>query len=332
MQKVLNHKLQKEGCECSFRFLRLGYALVLSFLKSRLWLAFLFLSILHFDICSQQISKDNYTGSWSTSASWDPDWATPTTSVSGYDITIYGYITVNGSLSFSGSGGDLFVNDTLVVQGDLSFGSNNNLTVNSGGVLIVRGNLTAGNKTDILANSYIVVTGDFSASGSQTTFSSPVSPASVFIGGTVESVDGNVTDCPGEPGYETNCNYGNVEEDLQNDPVNTFVNSTCLVTPAAYNVTGGGSYCEGGSGMEVGLSSSQSGVNYQLKIDEVNTGSPVAGTGSAISFGNQVTAGTYTVHACDETTFCGSTMAGSVTVTVNTLPPTTLIYHDLEEN
>ena len=316
----------------SYRFLSPGYALVFSFLKSRLWLAFLFLAILRFNVFSQRTSNNNYTGNWSTPTSWNPTWATPTTSISGYDITINGYITVNSSLSFSGSGGDLFVNDTLVIQGDLTLGSNNNLTVNTGGVLIVRGNLAAGNKTDILADSYIVITGNFSASGSQTTFSSPVSPASVFIGGTVESVDGNVTDCPGEPGYITNCNYGNVDEDLQNDTISTFVNSTCSVTPTVYNVTGGGSYCEGDIGVAIGLSSSQSGVHYHLKIGGVDTGSPVDGTGSAISFGNQVTAGTYTVRAFNSTTFCTSTMTGSVTVTVNTLPPTTLIYHELEEN
>ncbi|OGL48876.1 MAG: hypothetical protein A2161_14775 [Candidatus Schekmanbacteria bacterium RBG_13_48_7] len=292
----------------------------------------LFLVILHFDIFSQHTSKNNYTGTWLTTTSWSPTWATPTTSISGYNITIYGYITVNGSLNFSGSGGDLFVNDTLVVQGDLSFGSNNNLTVYTGGVLIVRGNLTAGNKTDILANSYIVITGNFTASGSQTTFSSPISPSSVFIGGTVEPVDGNVTDCPGAPGYITNCNYGNIDQDLQNDPISSFVNTTCLVVPTAYNVTGGGSYCEDGSGVEVGLSSSQSGVHYHLKIGGVDTDSPVDGTGSAISFGNQATAGTYTVRAFDTTTFCASTMTGNITVTVNTLPPTTLIYHELEGN
>ena len=282
------------------------------------------------EIYSQHTSQNNYTGNWSTSISWNPTWAVPTTSISGYDITIYGYITVSGSVDFSGSGGDLIVNDTLVVQGNLILGSNNNLTVNVGGVLIVRGNLTAGNKTDILANSYVVITGDFSASGSQTTFSSPVSPASVFIGGTVEPVDGNVTDCPGEPGYTTNCNYGNIDQDLQNDPISTFVNSTCLVVPTAYDVTGGGSYCEEGSGVAVGLSGSQSGVNYQLKIDGINPQSTVAGTGSAISFGNQTSAGTYTAHAINSTTFCSTNMTGSVTISVNTLPPTTLIYHELE--
>ncbi|MCZ2460881.1 MAG: lamin tail domain-containing protein, partial [Chitinophagales bacterium] len=90
--------------------------------------------------------------------------------------------------------------------------------------------------------------------------------------------------------------------------------------PTAFNVTGGGSYCTGGSGVTVGLSGSESGVNYQLVRNGTNTGSPVAGTGSAISFGNQTVAGTYTVIATNTSTTCTATMTGNVTITVNPLP------------
>ncbi|MEO5569886.1 MAG: HYR domain-containing protein [Bacteroidia bacterium] len=89
----------------------------------------------------------------------------------------------------------------------------------------------------------------------------------------------------------------------------------------AYSVTGGGSYCSGGSGVAVGLSNSQLGFSYQLKVGGVSTGSPVAGTGSAISFGNQTVAGSYTVSAINTVdATCTSTMTGSVTVTINTAP------------
>ena len=65
---------------------------------------------------------------------------------------------------------------------------------------------------------------------------------------------------------------------------------------AAFAVTGGGAYCSGGSGVAVGLSGSETGVNYQLYRDDTTAvGSPVAGTGSALNFGNQTVAGTYTV-------------------------------------
>jgi hypothetical protein len=100
--------------------------------------------------------------------------------------------------------------------------------------------------------------------------------------------------------------------------------STSTITanplPTAFSVTGGGSYCAGGTGVPVGLSGSQTGVNYQLKVNSGNTGVPVAGTGSAISFGNQTIAGTYTVVATSTSTGCTGAMNGSATVTINPLP------------
>ncbi len=85
-------------------------------------------------------------------------------------------------------------------------------------------------------------------------------------------------------------------------------------TPTAYSVTGGGTYCSGGSGVAVGLAGSQTGVSYQLRRNAVNIGSPVAGTGSAISFGNQTLVGTYSVSAKSGT--CNATMTGSKTVAI----------------
>ena len=97
-------------------------------------------------------------------------------------------------------------------------------------------------------------------------------------------------------------------------------NVTVNALPNAFSVTGGGSYCSGGTGLPVGLSGSQSGINYQLKDGTTNVGSAVAGTGSAISFGNQTTATTYTVVATNATTSCTQNMTGSATVTINALP------------
>jgi M6 family metalloprotease-like protein len=84
--------------------------------------------------------------------------------------------------------------------------------------------------------------------------------------------------------------------------------------PSAFNVTGGGSFCTGGSGVAVGLDGSESGVNYQLIKDGANDGSPVAGTGSAISFGNKTAAGNYTVKATKVSTSCSNDMNGNVNV------------------
>ena len=90
--------------------------------------------------------------------------------------------------------------------------------------------------------------------------------------------------------------------------------------PTVYAVTGGGSYCVGGSGVSVGLGGSNTGVNYQLYYNGSAAGTAVAGTGSAISFGPQMSAGTYSVVAIDGTTGCGNNMSGTVTVTINPLP------------
>ncbi len=90
--------------------------------------------------------------------------------------------------------------------------------------------------------------------------------------------------------------------------------------PTAYTVTGGGSYCQGGGGVDVSVSGSDAGVSYQLYNGTVQAGAPRTGAGG-INFGNQTAAGTYVVVATDNsTTHCVSNMTGSVTVSINTLP------------
>ena len=84
--------------------------------------------------------------------------------------------------------------------------------------------------------------------------------------------------------------------------------------PTLFSVTGGGSYPANGTGKAVGLSGSQFGVKYQLKVAGRDTLSAVRGTGSAISFGLQTSVGSYTVVATDTTTTCTRTMTGSATV------------------
>ncbi len=98
------------------------------------------------------------------------------------------------------------------------------------------------------------------------------------------------------------------------------VTITVASLPNVYTVTGGGSYCSGGTGVAIGLSNSNGGISYQLYIGGVLTGLPVTGTGGSISFGPQTSAGTYTVVATNTITSCSASMSGSATVTIN---PTT---------
>ena len=91
-----------------------------------------------------------------------------------------------------------------------------------------------------------------------------------------------------------------------------------------YNVTGGGSYCSGGTGVPIGLSNSQTSINYQLYRNggAIAVGSPVVGsTGNPISFGNQTIADTYTVVAFSGS--CPNNMNGSAVITINALPTVT---------
>jgi len=68
----------------------------------------------------------------------------------------------------------------------------------------------------------------------------------------------------------------------------------------------------------IGLSGSTSGISYQLKNGTLPVGSPVIGTGAAISFGMQTAAGTtYIVVATNTTTGCTNAMTGSTSVTIN---------------
>ena len=90
--------------------------------------------------------------------------------------------------------------------------------------------------------------------------------------------------------------------------------------PTVFAVTGGGGYCNGGSGSRIGLTFSNLGVNYQLMNGSLPVGGPAAGTGSTLDFGAQSATGNYTVVASNNVTGCTLNMAGSATVSVNPLP------------
>jgi len=106
-------------------------------------------------------------------------------------------------------------------------------------------------------------------------------------------------------------------------PSTTYVN--VKAAPTVYNVTGGGSYCPGGSGLAINLSGSAalgSGVSYQLQLNGTDSGAAVAATGSAINFGPKTAAGTYTVIAKNSNN-CALSMNGSAVITVNPNPTAT---------
>ncbi|HTX89184.1 MAG TPA: Omp28-related outer membrane protein [Bacteroidales bacterium] len=105
-------------------------------------------------------------------------------------------------------------------------------------------------------------------------------------------------------------------------PWSNNLDITVNTIPSPFNVTGGGTYCAvGGTGLAVGLDGSQLGVNYTLYLDGVATGSPVAGTGSPITFGNQMAAGIYSVIGENPTTTCNNTMYGQANIYIDPQAP-----------
>src|ERR1035437_6695485 len=161
-------------------------------------------------IFSQHSSKNNYTGAWETPTSWSPTWAVPQTNINPYDITINGFITVNSSLSFSGTS-DLIINDTLVINGDLSLNDNCDLTINNNAILIVR-NISPITITD----------------------NEPNFPAL------------NCT-APIPIRYpNSHCSYGDMT-DLISDPIYPFFQSTCTIATPTITAGGPTTFCTGGS-------------------------------------------------------------------------------------
>ena len=102
---------------------------------------------------------------------------------------------------------------------------------------------------------------------------------------------------------------------LTNCTIDMDGSSVIEVAPVVYTMTPAGIACQGAV---IGLVNSESGVSYQLRWNgTTNVGTPVAGTGAAISFGAQTLTGTYTVMATGSNS-CSAAMNGSVVV--NALP------------
>lgn len=98
------------------------------------------------------------------------------------------------------------------------------------------------------------------------------------------------------------------------------ISLTYCIKATNYNVTGGGFFCTGSSGVGVGLAGSTKGISYQLYLDGgTPIGDPIQGTGNALDFGPQNQVGVYTIvgkSACGDSYM----MPGSATIVENPLP------------
>ncbi len=158
-----------------------------------------------------------------------------------------------------------------------------------------------------------VATGNFALNGGTATSVTTVSGS-----GSTRTIDVNVGTAAGSLRLDM-VNSTGVTPTVTGLPF-TGESITVNANPTAFNVTGGGNFCAGSSGIAVGLSGSQTSVNYQLNRNSVAIGPTVPGTGAAISFGLQTLAGTYTVSASDGSSSCAANMSGSVNVAVDPSP------------
>jgi uncharacterized protein YjdB len=102
-----------------------------------------------------------------------------------------------------------------------------------------------------------------------------------------------------------------------------YMTVTVHPLPAIFSITGGGSYCAGGTGATIGLSGSEIGVTYNANTGSTTSPS-ITGTGAAISFGPLPVAGVYTAVATGAISGCQSIMSGTVAVTITPLTTPTV--------
>lgn len=112
--------------------------------------------------------------------------------------------------------------------------------------------------------------------------------------------------------YKVKVKNGSIICEQTSEPSTVMINPM----PLAYTVTGGGSYCMGGSGLSISLSDSETGVTYELYNDGAPTGVALLGTGSSLTYTGVVVAGTYTVLAILTSGDCQVQMAGTAIITI----------------
>ena len=128
-------------------------------------------------------------------------------------------------------------------------------------------------------------------------------------------------------------NYTLNYNDVTGDSLQHTFNVPGLAAIALVNVTGNNGFsCSGGSAV-VGLDSSEVGINYQLKRNGADVGTPIAGTGSAIDFGGQTLSGIYSVVATHAASGCSKNMTGFANIIIengNVTPAVTISSNDAD--
>ena len=189
------------------------------------------------------------------------------------------------------------------------------------GILIIRGDLSIDKHADIIANGYLIITGNIIKGGpnSEGSLTSNDNPVKVFVGGTIPSklTDHNhqypTLDCAAPhttPYPNSNCSYGNMT-DIENDPIYSFFQHTCTIT----NVNSNSPLCTGNT---INLTSS-GGTGYSWSGPNGFTSNA---QNPSIPNANTAMSGAYIVTV---TAAAGCMVTDTTHVTVNALPATPTI-------
>ncbi|WP_119844566.1 T9SS type A sorting domain-containing protein [Reichenbachiella sp. MSK19-1] len=130
-------------------------------------------------------------GNWAVGATWTGG-TSPGYTV-GSNITINSYVISDETVTLTGNNKTLSVNDTLIIHGDLIFTANSGAAINIGpnNVLIIMGNLDLGKNNagaNIEAGGVLVVKGNITASGVNGEFTGD---GNVYTDGTTDGVTNN---------------------------------------------------------------------------------------------------------------------------------------------
>lgn len=153
----------------------------------------------------------------------------------------------------------------------------------------------------------------------------PVSWAATYVwsvdppaAGTITGIDptATFTMAPGYTGsFQVKCRADN---SCGQGTWSQGLTATIYHTPQQYTLSDGAGYCENGQGVELILDGSETGISYELYLDNTATGNILAGTGNALNFGYQTTQGIYTCKAF--TTTCEELMVGNSYVYIVSQP------------
>ncbi|MBX2906723.1 MAG: hypothetical protein KF744_11835, partial [Taibaiella sp.] len=207
--------------------------------------------------------------------------------------------TTNNTAAFAVGSNPNVSNFSMPAVADLCFGLDRTVTINS---------------TTLGAGTYTVtfsVSGASSSTGNTAVLSMGASSGTFTVPSALLSASGSTT-----------VTVTAVSNGVCSSTVSSgnTANFTVNAASAAFAMTGGGSYCTGGSGVAIGISTSSSGNNYQLYRGASTVGSAVAGTGSAINFGTFTATGTYTVMSTNTGTGCTRASTGTAVVNVTSIP------------